>query len=147
MLTPLMTFSAAGASVLKKLERLALAAYQDSKGVWTIGWGHTKDVAPRMACTEQDAIRWFGEDSKWAIDAVNAGLDRAVTQAQFDACVILTYNTGAGGFDSSALRAAINSGTAAGLCVPLFFHFISSGGRIVGGLINRRAAEAVLFVS
>jgi lysozyme len=142
-----LSFSSAGAAVLKKVEKLCLASYQDSKGVWTIGWGHTKDVAPHSACTEADAIRWFAEDSAWAIAAVNAGLQVEVTQAQFDVLVIFTFNVGASGLKKSDLLKAINAGSSPGQCVPLFFHYINSGGKLVAGLINRRAAEAALFIA
>ncbi len=81
------------------------------------------------------------------IDAVNQGLKRPVTQAQFDALVIFTFNVGAGGFHSSDLLTAVNAGSGADKCVPLFFHYISSGGQILAGLINRRSVEAALFVS
>ncbi len=57
-----MTFSSAGASVLKRVEALKLCSYPDSKGIATIGFGHTKNVVLGMACTEQDALRWFAED-------------------------------------------------------------------------------------
>ena len=36
--------SAAAYELIKEFEGLRLHAYQDSAGVWTIGWGHTGDV-------------------------------------------------------------------------------------------------------
>ena len=39
-----MKISKEGIALIKKFEGLELTAYQDSVGVWTIGWGHTKDV-------------------------------------------------------------------------------------------------------
>ena len=41
-----MRLSQNGVNFIKSHEALRLKAYQDSKGVWTIGWGHTKNVHP-----------------------------------------------------------------------------------------------------
>ena len=39
-----MNTSAEGIALIKKFEGCELKAYQCSAGVWTIGYGHTKDV-------------------------------------------------------------------------------------------------------
>ena len=39
-----MNTSAEGIALIKKFEGCELEAYQCSAGVWTIGYGHTKDV-------------------------------------------------------------------------------------------------------
>lgn len=147
MLAEKMSLSSAGIASLQKAERIRLYSYQDSGGVWTIGWGHTKDVTAKMACKQSEAVQWLREDTGWAADAVNAGLSRPVTQPQFDALVLFTFNVGAGGFHGSDLLTAINTGAGADKCVPLFFHYITAGGKVLAGLINRRSVEAALFVS
>ncbi len=43
-------------NLVKRFEGLRLTAYQDSVGVWTIGYGHTgPDVHPGMTITEEQA--------------------------------------------------------------------------------------------
>ena len=39
-----MNISQEGIALIKKFEGCELEAYQDSVGVWTIGYGHTKSV-------------------------------------------------------------------------------------------------------
>ena len=39
-----MNISQEGIALIKKFEGCELKAYQDSVGVWTIGFGHTKGV-------------------------------------------------------------------------------------------------------
>ena len=50
-----MIISTAGVDLLTHFEGLRLEAYQDSVGVWTIGYGHTKGVIPSMKITESQA--------------------------------------------------------------------------------------------
>src|SRR5690242_2845900 len=107
-----LTFSERGLSVLKRLETLRLASYKPTPAdKWTIGYGHTgPDVTENMACTEQDANRWLNADIQWAVDAVNKAVTFRITQGQFDALTIFTYNVGAPGLGKSDLLTAVNSG-------------------------------------
>lgn len=51
------------ANNLKKSEGLRLQAYQDTGGVWTIGYGHTgADVKPGMTITKEEAERLLKQD-------------------------------------------------------------------------------------
>ena len=50
-----MKISKEGIALIKKFEGLELEAYQDSVGVWTIGWGHTKDVFEGMTISKAEA--------------------------------------------------------------------------------------------
>ena len=52
-----MKLSQKGVDFIKAHEALRLKAYQDSKGVWTIGWGHTKGVKPGDVITREQAER------------------------------------------------------------------------------------------
>ena len=47
---------------IKKFEGVSLSAYQDSKGVWTIGYGHTKDVKKGDRITQYQAEQFLRED-------------------------------------------------------------------------------------
>ncbi len=141
------TLSEKGLTLLKKLEGFSSSTYQDSGGVWTLGYGHTKGVSEGDICTSLRAEQWLQEDLQWAIETVNTKVHVILTQPQFDALVIFTYNVGLAGFSGSSVLASLNSGAGMEVVIPNFFHFISAGKKVMSGLINRRAAEAVLFSS
>ena len=45
-----MKISKDGLELIKKFEGCETTAYQDSVGVWTIGFGHTKGVEEGQTC-------------------------------------------------------------------------------------------------
>src|SRR5574337_539668 len=52
------------AVLIASFEGLRLTAYRDSGGVWTIGFGHTKDVTQGQTCTAEQAAAWLAEDAE-----------------------------------------------------------------------------------
>lgn len=143
------TTSAAGRAFIQKWEGCRLDAYKDGAGVWTIGYGHTSMAGPpkvvpglRITMAEADAI--LARD----LGRYEAGVSKAVTrvpsQQQFDAMVSLCYNIGEGAFARSSVVRHFNSGDM-DKAVASFALFRKSGGKVVQGLVNRRAAEAALF--
>ena len=57
-----MNISQTGIDLLKHFEGCELEAYQDSVGVWTIGYGHTKDVEKGMKITQELAEHMLKEE-------------------------------------------------------------------------------------
>ena len=55
-----MTYSKMGERLTEGFEGCRLTAYQDSGGVWTIGYGHTAGVYAGKTCTEAQAEAWLG---------------------------------------------------------------------------------------
>lgn len=51
-----------GIEMLKFHEGIRTEAYQDSLGVWTIGFGHAKDIRPGMKISIDDAHRLLMSD-------------------------------------------------------------------------------------
>jgi lysozyme len=47
------TTNNAGLQLIESFEGLRLTSYQDSVGVWTIGYGHTKGVKQGQTITQQ----------------------------------------------------------------------------------------------
>ena len=47
---------------IKRFEACRLTAYQDSVGVWTIGYGHTKGVKRGDKITQQQADEYLRAD-------------------------------------------------------------------------------------
>ena len=50
-----MQLSKTGIELLKHFEGCELKAYQDSVGVWTIGYGHTKGIYKGLEITQSEA--------------------------------------------------------------------------------------------
>jgi lysozyme len=137
---------AAGKALIQSFETCRFIAYQDQRGVWTIGWGHTAGVQLGDACTQAQADLWFLADAQWACTAVMATIDVALTQNQFDALVSFTFNVGAGNEAHSTLIRLLNAGDTAG-AADQFLVWNHIGGQVNAGLTRRREAERALFLS
>lgn len=145
-----------GKRLIKSHEGCELVGYLCPAGVPTNGFGHTgPDVVVGQRITLQQAERQFEADLQSfanAVDELLAGTP--TTDNQFAAMVSLAYNIGIGrvgnkkwpatGFISSAVllyhrkqqfEAAANS----------FKNWTKGGGRVLPGLVTRRAEEAALY--
>lgn len=141
-----MNLSDAGLALLKAREELRLKAYQDGGGVWTLGYGHIESIRKGDTCTEAQAVEWLRQDSQKAQTAVTEWVKTPLTQAQFDALVILVFNIGVNAFRDSELLKRVNAREfykAVGEMVRWYW----DDGKPVRGLMLRRLAEAQLFMS
>lgn len=140
------SISETGLTVLKHYEGCKLTAYQDSVGVWTIGYGDTQDVTEGMTITQQEAEdrleRRLGRDFE---PGVKAAIQAHMKQEQFDAMVCLAYNIGVGAFSKSTLAKMFNAGDVQG-AADQFLRWDKAGGKSLKGLRKRRAAERALFL-
>jgi lysozyme len=134
----------AGRALIQSFENCKLYAYQDQRGIWSIGWGHTLGVVPYQTCTQDDADAWFTQDTQAAVNGVMRSLDVAVTQNQFDALVSFTFNVGVGSEAHSTLLALVNQGKFT-LAAAQFSFWNHVNGVVDAGLTRRRAAEQALF--
>lgn len=139
--------SSACVDLIKRFESFSARPYLCPAGVWTIGYGHTEGVTKESApITEPEACDLLLADlaSHYA-----PGVDRLLTvpvsQRQFDALVSFAYNVGVGALAESTLLKKLNAGfgDAAG---REFLRWTKSKGRVLGGLVKRRAAEQALFM-
>lgn len=138
-----MVTSEKGIQLITQFEGCKLISYQDSGGVWTIGYGHTGGVTPGMVITQQQAVLYLKYDLKNAEKYVrNYDNVYHFTQNQFDALVSFCYNAGAGN-----LRKLLNTGNKPLEVVrqDLPNSCIKAKGKVLNGLIRRRKAEAELF--
>ena len=146
-LTPEMTYSQAGLSLTESFEGCKLSAYQDPKGVWTIGYGHTgPEVVLGLVWTLDQCQVALAKDILWAASVVNNHVRVSLDQRQFDALVDFTFNDGSGNFENSTLLKLVNSGDLAGADEE-FGKWVESGGVVLSGLVRRRLAESTLFAS
>jgi lysozyme len=140
-----MSYSAKGLALTEQFEGLRLTAYQDSVGVWTIGYGHTgSDVRPGLTITQQQASDLLLKDVASAVATVNRLVTVKLNQNQFDALVDFVFNAGGGNFASSTLLREVNA-SSFDLAAGQFVRWDHAGGVVVQGLLRRRLAEAALF--
>ena len=141
-----MSISPAGIALIQAHEGLRLTAYRDAGGVWTIGYGSTGGAKRGMTSTREQAIVRRYEDLDAAEASVNSRVTVPLSQPQFDALVSLVFNIGGGAFRKSTLLQKLNAGDYAG-AADEFPRWVKAKGRILSGLITRRAAERALFLS
>ena len=118
-------------------------------GVLTIGYGHTNLGGGRAF---DRTARWSQEDCDLALledlAAFGEHVDSMVVvpqQHQFDALVSFAFNVGIAAFRTSTLRKRV-LGERYVEAAAEFHRWNKSGGRVLPGLVRRRAAEALLFV-
>ena len=141
--------STSGMALICGFEGLKLKAYDDGVGVWTIGFGTTIypngiKVRKGDTCTEAQAKAYMADDLKKFESAVNSAVTVPINQNQFDALVSLTYNIGMGAFKESTLLKKLNEADYKSASAQ-FAVWNKGGGKIMQGLVNRRAEERKLF--
>ena len=142
-----MILGAKGTALIQSFEELRLTPYQDQRGIWTCGWGHTgPDVVPGVTYTLDQCNAWFRADTQAACNAITRYVDVALTQNQFDALVSLAFNIGVGAFAYSTLVKKLNQGDTAG-AADQFLVWDHTNGVQNPGLLRRRTAERDLFLA
>ena len=140
----MMQISKAGLDLIKQFEGLYLQAYRCPAGVPTIGYGHTAGVAMGQTITQQQADDYLRRDVRMFERAVERLVKVPLTQGQFDALVSFAFNLGEGALAQSTLLRLLNAGDYAGAAAQ-FDRWNKAGGRVLPGLVRRRAAERALF--
>ena len=139
-----MEYSKDGLALTETFEGCRLQAYQDSVGVWTIGYGHTENVFDGQVCSQDEAEQFLLQDVQTAVNAVNTYVKAPLTQHQFDALVDFTFNLGTGSLHSSTLLKLVNAGDFLSAAEE-FEKWDKAGGVVVAGLLRRRVAEKTEF--
>ena len=142
-----------GVNFLKQVEGVENMPYQDSAGYWTIGVGHLltkrelKVLLPGMkvnGISDAQIDHYLKQDVKFAEDAVNENVRVRLYPDEFNVLVSFTFNLGAGAFKSSTLLRKLNSGLYEDVPAQLV-RWNRAGGKVVQGLVNRRALECELW--
>ncbi|PDO81910.1 lysozyme [Kosakonia sacchari] len=146
----MMQISDKGIALIKQFEGLRLTAYQDSVGVWTIGYGWTqpvdgKPIRARMTIKEETAERLLRTGLVGYESDVSKLVKVKLTQGQFDALVSFAYNLGARALSTSTLLKKLNAGDYRG-AADEFLRWNKAGGQVLAGLTRRREAERALFL-
>jgi len=143
-----MKTSPKGIALIKSAEGLRLKAYPDpgTGGLpWTIGYGSTSGVTRNMVIAEAQAEQMLASDLVRFERAVERTVRVPLNQGQFDALVSFTYNVGEGNFTKSTLLRKLNAGDTAG-AAEQFSRWVHAGGKVLPGLVKRRAAERAMFL-
>ena len=139
-----MKISQEGIALIKKFEGCELEAYKCPAGVWTIGYGHTKDVKEGDRINKDEANYLLEEEmieyEGYINDMVNVPLD----QNQFDALTSWVYNLGSINLMSSTMFTLLNEGKYDEFPQQIK-RWNKAGGKVLDGLVKRREAEALLF--
>lgn len=139
-----MKTSKEGIALIKHFEGCELKAYLCPANVWTCGYGHTAGVQEGEKIDQEKADAWLLEDLCEFEEYVTAAVEIDLTQHQFDALVCWTFNLGPGNLRESTLLNRVNYGPLSD--VPLQIQrWNKAGGRVLEGLVKRRAAEAALW--
>lgn len=144
-----MTVSQKGIDLIKQFEGLRLKAYQDSVGVWTIGYGTIRypdgtKVKKGDVITQQMAESLLVDDVNRRAAAIGP---IKVSQNQFDAIVSFCYNLGLGAWNKSTLRKKIIQDRNDPTIRDEFMKWVNAGGKRLPGLVRRRKQEADLYFS
>lgn len=132
-------------ALIRRFEGLRLHAYRCPAGVLTCGYGSTGlDVRPDTIWTLDQAEARMRADAHNALSATFA-LCPSLSGPPLAAIADFTYNLGTGRLRASTLRRRINTGDLPGAQIELM-KWVRGGGRILPGLVARRAAEAALLV-
>lgn len=132
-----------GLNLIKSFEGCRLTAYKclPTEKYYTIGYGHYgSDITEGMKITKEKADELLLQDCKKAIKNVNSFMSKYnFNQNQFDALVSFAFNVG-----------SINQLTASGTRTleqisSKITAYNKSGGRVLTGLVKRRAKEKELF--
>jgi lysozyme len=144
-----MRMTKAGLDLIKQWEGFRAKAYRCPAGVWTIGFGHTSmagkpDVKQGMVISKAEGERILLNDLKVYEAGVRSVIKVNLTPNQYSAAVSLCYNIGVGAFRRSSVARFCNRGQWKN-AADAFALWNKAGGRVLPGLVRRRAAEAALF--
>lgn len=134
-----------GKALIRHFEGCRLESYLCPAGVWTVGVGHTgPDVNPGMRITQAQADALLDKDLERFELGVAELVKVRLDQDESDALVSFAFNLGLGNLKSSTLLRKLNSGDFSGACAE-FHKWTRADGKVLPGLVKRRAAEAALF--
>lgn len=136
--------------------------YLDPVNIWTIGWGHAlrydgrflKGEADRaqMHALYPDGITLEQAETLLHADLIETGRDVLTTLAvpvndnEFGALTSFAFNLGIGNLRSSTLLKKLNANDRVG-AADQFLRWVRADGKVLPGLVKRRAAERALFLA
>lgn len=145
-----MVLSNVGLKLIMESEGFRERAYQDTGGVWTVGYGTTRingrPVNKNDVVDELFAVVLLKEDVASSEKAVTRLVKVPLNQNQFDALVDFVYNLGETQFNKSTLLRKLNNKDYVGAAEE-FPRWVFDNNKVQPGLVTRRKKERELFLS
>lgn len=126
---------------IKEFEGFRSKAYKCPGSVYTIGYGHTKDVKRGQTITQEEADKLLMRD----LIEYECFVDRlkvTCKQEKFDALVDFSFNLGCNALESSTLLKRIRECRPDDEIRAEFMRWVYAGGKKLKGLEKRRKWEA-----
>lgn len=126
-------------------EGMRLKAYRDIVGIPTVCFGETRGVRMGDQYTAEQCRAMLGD----GLAEFEAGIRKClvapdrIPDKTYVAFLSLSYNIGQRAFCGSTVARRANSGDLRGACEAITA-WNKAGGRVVPGLVNRRAAERAM---
>ena len=147
-----MNINEAGLSIIKYYEGWSSRPYKCPAGIATIGYGSTWDInGEKVNMNHKKVTKEQGEalllrELRHVDHAIKKLVKAELTENMYSSLASIIYNIGSGNFQRSTLRMKLNRGwyeAAADECPK----WRRAGGRILKGLVKRRAKERELFLA
>ena len=141
------TTSPRGLRLVKSSETFSPVIYICPAGKPTIGYGHVvRGGVDRFSIplSREQADALLAEDLA-PIEIYLSAVFPSLNQNQFDALASFCFNVGLGAFEKSTLFARLKAGDLPG-AASQFARWVHGGGKVLPGLVKRRAAERDLFL-
>ena len=140
-----------GIEIIKEFEGFSSEVYLDPIGIPTIGYGSTWDAkgdrvtVEHPAITKTEATKLLKREARHVEKAIRRLIKAELTENMFSSLCSWAYNVGTGNLQRSTLRMKLNRGNYED-AADEFPKWRRGGGRILKGLVLRRAAERELFL-
>lgn len=133
--------------LIKHFESLRLRSYRDTGGIWTVGWGSTRNVSSKTIIDLNEATIRLLDDIEEAEKSLVRLVKIPLLQNQFDALVSWIFNLGEDKIKNSTLLRKLNAKQpGVGEQFPRWKYGLVDGKSVVlPGLLRRRNAERELF--
>lgn len=141
-----------GIALIKSFEGCKLKAYQDSVGIWTVGYGATfyqdgSKIKSGDTLTQQQADELLSYHVDLFAEKVKPLIKGELSDNQFSALVSFAFNLGAGALSKSTLLKKVNANPEDESIRAEFAKWDKAGGKQLRGLTRRRKAEADIYFS
>jgi lysozyme len=130
-------------SLIAPWEGRELRAYRDIVGVPTICYGETRGVKMGDVATPEECSSMLAKGVTEFALAIQPCLPPELPEKTHAAFISLAYNIGSQGFCRSSISKYAMAGSLAEACKRIAL-YNKAGGRVIRGLVNRRAAEVKL---
>ena len=147
-----MTINKIGLNIIKHFEGYSEKVYLCPANRYTIGYGSTWDHLGKPIehnqpnITEDYAETLLKRELNHVYQCLNKLVKCELNENMYSSLCSFIYNVGSGNFQRSTLRMKLNRGNYED-AADEFPKWRKAGGRILKGLVRRRAAERSLFLA